>query len=123
MSDRNPLKTPVPPGPGYKLNPVTRRQYRLSDEHSPTRQRLHDDLLSQLTPLSAVDHPAPTPTPTLITRTLEICPTTSTRNVFLQVNLIFDNDGLHQPARCLSADITIREPCLTPPNASHRTDD
>ncbi|KAM0597145.1 hypothetical protein ACHAPN_003571 [Verticillium nonalfalfae] len=62
MSDRNPLKTPVPPGPGYKLNPVTRRQYRLSDEHSPTRQRLHDDLLSQLTPLSAVDvldHPTP----------------------------------------------------------------
>ncbi|KAF4780540.1 GAS2 domain-containing protein [Colletotrichum scovillei] len=45
---------PITPGPGHQLRPA-RRQYRHSDEHSPTRARTNDDLLSRLTPLTAVE--------------------------------------------------------------------
>ncbi|KAK2002673.1 GAS2 domain-containing protein [Colletotrichum falcatum] len=49
----DPLPPPITPGPGQHLRPP-RRQYRLSDEHSPTRTRNTDDLLSRLTPMTAV---------------------------------------------------------------------
>ncbi|KAL2760667.1 hypothetical protein ACRALDRAFT_2096058 [Sodiomyces alcalophilus JCM 7366] len=53
MSDH--ASTSILPGPGHKLKPSSKRQYRLSSEHSPTRTRIHDDLLSHLTPMSSVD--------------------------------------------------------------------
>ncbi|GJC81801.1 hypothetical protein ColLi_04639 [Colletotrichum liriopes] len=49
----DPLPPPITPGPGQQLRP-SRRQYRLSDEHSPSRTRTTDDLLSRLTPMTAV---------------------------------------------------------------------
>ncbi|OHF02839.1 GAS2 domain-containing protein [Colletotrichum orchidophilum] len=45
---------PITPGPGQQLRPA-RRQYRHSDEHSPSRARTNDDLLSRLTPMTAVE--------------------------------------------------------------------
>ncbi|KAK6219983.1 GAS2 domain-containing protein [Colletotrichum tabaci] len=45
---------PFTPGPGQHLHP-SRRQYLRSDEHSPTRTRITDDLLGRLTPMTAVE--------------------------------------------------------------------
>ncbi|EFQ29773.1 GAS2 domain-containing protein [Colletotrichum graminicola] len=50
----DPLPPPITSGPGQHLRPP-RRQYRLSDEHSPSRTRNTDDLLSRLTPMTAVE--------------------------------------------------------------------
>ncbi|KAK1984268.1 GAS2 domain-containing protein [Colletotrichum cereale] len=49
----DPLPQPITPVPGQHLRPP-RRQYRLSEEHSPSRTRNTDDLLSRLTPMTAV---------------------------------------------------------------------
>ncbi|KAF4824218.1 hypothetical protein CGCSCA5_v000975 [Colletotrichum siamense] len=45
---------PVTPSHGHQLRPP-RRQYRLSDEQSPTRNRPNDELLNRLTPMTAVE--------------------------------------------------------------------
>ncbi|OLN82122.1 hypothetical protein CCHL11_07682 [Colletotrichum chlorophyti] len=45
---------PITPGPAHQLRPP-RPQYRLSDEHSPTRNRTNDDLLNRLTPMTGVE--------------------------------------------------------------------
>ncbi|KAK2027262.1 GAS2 domain-containing protein [Colletotrichum zoysiae] len=50
----DPLPPHNAPGLGQHLRPP-RRQYRVSDEHSPSRARNTDDLLSRLSPMTAVE--------------------------------------------------------------------